>query len=95
MNMLHLEVTFLFFPMEEPRLLPTLKMEMVVQDVIYERVSQYGPTVVKTAVVAHPVGHAVAHSIAAVHLIAICQQSIGVWAFYGRKTTPIICRKMS
>ena len=74
----------------------------IVQDVTYDGVPQYGPAVVKTAVVAHPVAHAVAHpdvvahSVTVVHLVAICRQTIiRGWTFYGRKTTPIICRKMS
>jgi len=89
----------------------------IVQDVTYDGVPQYGPAVVKTAVVAHPVAHAVAHpvahavahpavvahsvshvvahSVAVVHLVAICRRTIiGGWTFYGRKTTPIICRKI-
>merc|ERR1712168_1772501 len=37
----------------------------IVQDVTYEGVPQYGPAVVKTAVVAHPVAHAVAHPVLA------------------------------
>ena len=43
----------------------------IAQNVIYEGISQYGPTVVKTAVVAHQVAIAVAHSVAVVHLVAI------------------------
>merc|ERR1711902_462245 len=39
----------------------------IVQDVTYEGVPQYGPAVVKTAVVAHPVAHAVAHPVAVAH----------------------------
>ena len=66
----------------------------IVQDVTYDGVPQYGPAVVKTAVVAHPVAHAVAHSVTVVHLVAICRQTIiGGWTFYGRRTTMIICRK--
>merc|ERR1711874_357240 len=56
----------------------------IVQDVTYEGVPQYGPAVVKTAVVAHPVAiahpiahavahpvaHAVAHPVAIAHPIA-------------------------
>ena len=82
----------------------------IVQDVTYDGVPQYGPAVVKTAVVAHPVAHAVAHpdvvahsvahvvahSVTVVHLVAICRQTIiGGWTFYGRRTTMIICRKYS
>merc|ERR1711874_176258 len=40
----------------------------IIQDVTYEGVPQYGPAVVKTAVVAHPVVHAVAHPV--VHAVA-------------------------
>ena len=41
----------------------------IIQDVTYEGVPQYGPAVVKTAVVAHPVAHhAVAHPV--VHAVA-------------------------
>merc|ERR1711913_11629 len=40
----------------------------IVQDVTYEGVPQYGPAVVKTAVVAHPIAHAVAHPV--VHAVA-------------------------
>ena len=69
----------------------------IVQDVTYDGVPQYGPAVVKTAVVAHPVAHAVAHpdvvahsvahvvahSVTVVHLVAICRQTIiGGWTFY-------------
>ena len=82
----------------------------IVQDVTYDGVPQYGPAVVKTAVVAHPVAHAVAHpdvvahsvahvvahSVTVVHLVAICRQTIiGGWTFYGRRTAMIICRKYS
>ena len=68
----------------------------IVQDVTYDGVPQYGPAVVKTAVVAHPVAHAVAHSVTVVHLVAICRQTIiGDWTFNGRRTTMIICRKYS
>merc|ERR1719369_898946 len=42
----------------------------VIQDVTYEGVPQYGPTVVKTAVVAHPVAHAIAHPVAVAHPVA-------------------------
>ena len=37
MNVLHLEVTFLFFPMVEPRLLPTLTMELELFRMSYMR----------------------------------------------------------
>merc|ERR1711970_619188 len=37
----------------------------IVKDVTYEGVPQYGPAVVKTAVVPHPVAHAVAHPVLA------------------------------
>ena len=68
----------------------------IVQDVTYDGVPQYGPAVVKTAVVAHPVAHAVAHSVTVVHLVAICRQTIiGGWTFYGRRTAMIICREYS
>merc|ERR1712013_555092 len=40
----------------------------IIHDVTYEGVPQYGPAVVKTAVVAHPVAHAVAHPV--VHAVA-------------------------
>merc|ERR1712121_215179 len=42
----------------------------IVQDVTYEGVPQYGPAVVKTAVVAHPVAHAVAHPAVVAHPVA-------------------------
>merc|ERR1711881_412984 len=42
----------------------------IVQDVTYEGVPQYGPAVVKTAVVAHPVVHAVAHPSVVAHPVA-------------------------
>ena len=42
----------------------------VIQDVSYEGVPQYGPAVVKTAVVAHPVAHAIAHPALVAHPIA-------------------------
>merc|ERR1712215_192078 len=42
----------------------------VIQDVTYEGVPQYGPAVVKTAVVAHPVAHAVAHPDVVAHPVA-------------------------
>merc|ERR1712183_875087 len=42
----------------------------IVQDVTYEGVPQYGPAVVKTAVVAHPVAHAVAHPVLVAHPVA-------------------------
>ena len=68
----------------------------IVQDVTYDGVPQYGPAVVKTAVVARSVAHVVAHSVTVVHLVAICRQTIiGGWTFYGRRTTMIICRKYS
>merc|ERR1712083_1213273 len=40
----------------------------IIQDVTYEGVPQYGPAVVKTTVVAHPVANAVAHPV--VHAVA-------------------------
>merc|ERR1712121_474847 len=43
----------------------------IIQDVTYEGVPQYGPAVVKTAVVAHPVVHAVAHPAVVAHPVAI------------------------
>merc|ERR1712215_34826 len=42
----------------------------VIQDVTYEGVPQYGPAVVKTAVVAHPVAHAIAHPAVLAHPVA-------------------------
>merc|ERR1711955_49553 len=42
----------------------------IIQDVTYEGVPQYGPAVVKTAVVAHPVAHAVAHPAVVAHPVA-------------------------
>merc|ERR1711939_799641 len=42
----------------------------IVQDVTYEGVPQYGSAVVKTAVVAHPVAHAVAHPAVVAHPVA-------------------------
>merc|ERR1711970_768419 len=39
----------------------------VIQDVTYEGVPQYGPAVVKTAVVAHPVAHTIAHPAVVAH----------------------------
>merc|ERR1712156_912668 len=42
----------------------------IVQDVTYEGVPQYGPAVVKTAVVAHPVAHAIAHPAVIAHPVA-------------------------
>merc|ERR1711955_105542 len=42
----------------------------IIQDVTYEGVPQYGPAVVKTAVVAHPVVHAVAHPAVVAHPVA-------------------------
>merc|ERR1712128_47545 len=40
----------------------------IIQDVTYDGVPQYGPAVVKTAVIAHPIAHAVAHPV--VHAVA-------------------------
>merc|ERR1712128_204613 len=39
----------------------------IIQDVTYEGVPQYGPAVVKTGVIAHPIAHAVAHPIVHAH----------------------------
>merc|ERR1712128_54199 len=49
----------------------------IIQDVTYEGVPQYGPAVVKTAVVAHPVAitHPLAHAVA--HPIAVAHPALG------------------
>merc|ERR1712066_705261 len=48
----------------------------IIQDVTYEGVPQYGPAVVKTAVVAHPVAHAVAHPAVVAHPVAVAHPAV-------------------